>query len=190
MNKPRSGFSYYSDRQLAEYASVLDRADETTWNLEGEVLEHRRVQLAKAEESEATRGGQFATNHQIAANRFYYVQRVIDGDTMEIDGATIRLLNIDTPERGQYGYDMATTELRNLVEGRSVKLEFADSSEATRDRFNRVLAFVFVDDQFVNYEMIRSGWTNFYTDYGPGRYARALTYAESEAKRFSRGLHR
>lgn len=189
-DRPNSRIPFSSDPAVAEYASAVNRADEIQWNLEGEVLKDRRAQLARSNGTRSTTTTQAETDHQVAADRFYYVHRIIDGDTLEINGATIRLLNIDTPERGQYGYDRATAELKRLVQGRRIKLEFANSAEATRDRFNRVLAFVFVDDKFVNYEMIRSGWSSFYTAYGQGRYAEALRYAESEARRMNRGLHR
>src|SRR5690349_14067023 len=39
----------------------------------------------------------------------YVVTRVVDGDTVELGtGQTVRLVGIDTPERGQCGYDQAT----------------------------------------------------------------------------------
>ena len=168
----------------------MDRADEIQWDLEGQVLKDRRAQIRRAEVTIPSSSTRSDTDRKIAANKSYYVRRVIDGDTIEIDGTRIRLLNIDTPERGEFGYEQATAELRRLVNGRRVKLEFAKTSEATRDKFNRVLAYVFIDDQFVNYEMIRSGWSSFYTNYGQGRYAEALRYADSEARRMNRGIHR
>lgn len=49
----------------------------------------------------------------------YPVMEVVDGDTLEIWAGDrfeeLRLLNIDTPERGEPGYEAATAALREIV---------------------------------------------------------------------------
>lgn len=72
------------------------------------------------------------------------VTHVVDGDTVEVarDGVTerVRLLGIDTPERGECGYAEARDAAAGLVEGREVTLVVGSSDD--RDRYGRLLRFV------------------------------------------------
>ena len=119
------------------------------------------------------------------------VVRVVDGDTIRVlyEGRdeSVRLLCIDTPERGEPGFDAATVAMRGLVDGRAVVLEFERPGEPARDRYGRLLAFVFVDRLHVNVEMVRLGLTPFWTEYGRGRYAEDFEGAEAEARAAGRG---
>lgn len=78
------------------------------------------------------------------ADTGWQVTRVIDGDTVEVsrDGVLdrVRLLGIDTPERGECGYDEATALVGDLVTGREVTLVVGSSDD--RDRYGRLLRFV------------------------------------------------
>lgn len=87
------------------------------------------------------------------------VVQVIDGDTIDVslggDTARVRLLNIDTPERGECLYDEAAGRLRELLPlGTKVRLEY--DVERT-DRYDRHLAGVFVDSTFINEQMVAAG---------------------------------
>src|SRR5688572_12430183 len=46
--------------------------------------------------------------------------RVVDGDTLEVDGTRVRLLGIDAPERGEPGSAEATSALLGIIAGREV----------------------------------------------------------------------
>ena len=49
------------------------------------------------------------------------VTRVVDGDTVKLsNGETVRLIGIDTPEKGQCGFNEATNLMRSLVQGQTV----------------------------------------------------------------------
>ena len=104
------------------------------------------------------------------------VTRVVDGDTIRVlyrgTDESVRLLRIDTPERGQPGFEEATAALRRLVGGREVVLEFETPGVEERDRYGRLLAYV---------EMVRLGHSRFWTEYGRGRYACDFEAAEREA---------
>jgi len=117
------------------------------------------------------------------------VLRVVDGDTVKVRYAgeeqSVRLLRVNTPERGEPGYKEATEALRELVDGHTVRLEFEGNKK--RDHYGRLLAYVFVDDVNVNVEMVRSGWSAFYTKHGEGRHAGAFKQAENEAREAGRG---
>jgi micrococcal nuclease len=84
------------------------------------------------------------------------VAGVIDGDTIEVsDGARIRLIGIDTPERGECGYSEATAYLARLVGGNAVVLVSGARDDV--DRYGRLLRYVEVEGIDANLEMIRSG---------------------------------
>jgi micrococcal nuclease len=88
------------------------------------------------------------------------VERVIDGDTVEISGGErVRYLLIDTPETTSgkqecFGAD-ALEFNRSLVEGRIVELAYASRC---RDRFGRLLAYVTVGGLDVNARLVADGY--------------------------------
>ena len=46
---------------------------------------------------------------------------VVDGDTINMsDGSTVRLIGIDTPERGQCGYEESSAALFQLIVGQNI----------------------------------------------------------------------
>lgn len=127
----------------------------------------------------------------------WFVLNVIDGDTivarLEEPGRakrreTIRLLRINTPERKQLGYEEAREALKNLVRGGEIQIEFEDPSVEKRGNYGRLLAYVLVDGLNVNIEMVRLGWTEFWTKYGSGRLAREFIAAQEEAREAHRGM--
>ena len=98
----------------------------------------------------------------------FAVVRVIDGDSIVIAAGawggreTVRLRGIDAPELGQNGKppmqfaDEARQYLTNRVDGKPVTLKF-DPPE-TRDRYGRLLAFVYVGDtDCMNVDLVRDG---------------------------------
>ena len=85
----------------------------------------------------------------------FVVVRVLDGDTIELAGGDIvRLLAVDTPEKDEPLYDEATRFLERLVLGKAVQIEYAG---ARRDRYGRLLGYVFVDTLLVNRAIITNG---------------------------------
>jgi len=93
------------------------------------------------------------------------VVRVIDGDAIEVDldgwRYTVRYIGINTPETNHpsrgvefYGPE-ASARNRELVEGKTVRMEFDVSST---DRFDRLLGYVYVDDEMVNATLISEGF--------------------------------
>lgn len=88
---------------------------------------------------------------------FAKVTRVIDGDTIVIDtGEHVRYIGIDTPEvETNECFATEASEInKNLVLGKTVRLE-KDVSDI--DKYGRLLRYVFVDDDFINNELIKNG---------------------------------
>ena len=86
----------------------------------------------------------------------FVVIRVIDGDTVELKGGDrLRLLGIDTPEKGERLHDEAANLLEKLARGKKARIEFA---KTRRDRYGRLLGFLYIDDTlFANRTIIDSG---------------------------------
>ncbi len=108
------------------------------------------------------------------------VQRVVDGDTVLLaSGEYVRLLGIDTPERGQLLYAEAKALLQSLVEGRNVTLE---KDTTNRDKYHRLLRSLLINGTLVNLQLVEAGLARTLF-IGPDRkHATALTAAAEQAK--------
>ena len=114
------------------------------------------------------------------------VVRVIDGDTIEIEGGEkVRYLGIDTAEPNQCYGPEATAKNRELVEGKKVTLE-KDVSE--RDAFGRLLRYVHVNGLLVNAELVRLGYAFAYQRSPDIKYHELLSQLEQEAREARLGL--
>lgn len=83
--------------------------------------------------------------------------RVVDGDTLEVDGTIYRLNGIDAPEHGQKCGDWAcgvaaTNALAEMVKGRDVSCD-----PISEDGYGRVIATCFVNGRDIGAEMIDKG---------------------------------
>jgi len=95
-------------------------------------------------------------------NDEFLVARVIDGDTIEIEtGETVRYIGMNTPETAHpkkpvecFGKE-ASARNKELVEGKKVRL-VKDVSE--RDKYGRLLRYVYVGDSFINLELVKEGY--------------------------------
>jgi micrococcal nuclease len=117
------------------------------------------------------------------------VVRVIDGDTIEIaGGARVRYIGIDTPEvypsMDFYGTE-ATEKNKELVEGKVVTLE---TDVTDKDRFGRLLRYVYVDGLFVNAELVRLGCARSFPYPPDTRHQELFSRLESEAREAGIGL--
>ena len=124
------------------------------------------------------------------------VVSVADGDTVRVrlgSGRTerVRYIGIDTPETRKpdapaecYG-DRARAFNARLVEDRDVRLEL-DVDE--RDRYGRLLAYVYAGGTFVNAELVRAGYADALTVPPNVRFARRLRKLARDARRAHRGL--
>ena len=120
------------------------------------------------------------------------VARVIDGDTIEIGGGErVRYIGIDTPETVDprkpvqcFGVE-ASNKNKELVEGKMVRLE---KDITDRDKYNRLLRYVYVGDIFINLELVKQGFAYSYS-YPPDiKYQDQFLKAQQEAKEAKRGL--
>ena len=81
---------------------------------------------------------------------------IIDGDTFKLEtGEKVRLIGIDAPELSQPGGKESREYLAHLVLHRNITLE---KGYQNRDKYNRLLRFVYIDNLCINEEMIRQGY--------------------------------
>ncbi len=83
----------------------------------------------------------------------------------------------------------ASNHTKEIIKNK--KLEFlADSSQASRDRFGRLLGYIFIDKDNLAERMIADGYAYEYTYHKnhPYQYQRAFKDAEHIAQREKRGL--
>ncbi|MDD4028368.1 MAG: thermonuclease family protein [Caldisericia bacterium] len=110
-----------------------------------------------------------------------YVTDVVDGDTIVVnDGTRIRYIGINTPEKGQRYYSEAKERNRQLVQGKTIYLEF---DESQFDSFGRTLAYVYTEEGFVNELIVKSGLAMEFYRSPNGKYRKLLKRAEEEAKK-------
>jgi micrococcal nuclease len=118
------------------------------------------------------------------------VASIADGDTLRLtNGQRVRLLQIDSPERGEcFATEARDALLRLAPVGSSIVLE-SDSSLDQVDRYGRLLRYLRRGSVNINVELVRRGAAvpNFYGGVR-GRYAGRLLDAVRAAKTAHRGL--
>ncbi len=121
-----------------------------------------------------------------------HVARVVDGDTIEIEGGEhVRYIGMNTPETVDprrpvqcFGKE-ASNKNKELVEGKNVRLE-RDISE--RDKFGRLLRYIYVGETFVNLALVKEGYA-YATSYPPDiKYQDLFRKAQRAARESRRGL--
>jgi endonuclease YncB( thermonuclease family) len=107
--------------------------------------------------------------------------RVIDGDTIVMDGTRYRLAGIDAPEMSQdCGMGPKAAEwLAEYLKGKTI------TCNSTGKSYNRVVAACFSDGEDLQEAIVRNGWAFDSPRYSRGKYAAA----EAEAKSKGRGIH-
>lgn len=117
------------------------------------------------------------------------VNYVVDGDTINVEldngrSTRVRLIGIDTPERGECFSRKATAAARRIADGRRVVLK-GDGSQATRDRYGRLLAYAWIRGKDLGYQLIAGGFGRVYVYDRPFR--RLSAYRRAEASGRERG---
>lgn len=124
------------------------------------------------------------------------VVRVIDGDTLKVRLRTggivdVRMLGINTPERGRCGTGDATDNLRKLAPVGSTVNMVSDRTQAAKDRYGRLLRYVARKGGYkdLSYRQMWNGFSKPYV-FGKKPVARHRQYvrASQTARNNDRGL--
>lgn len=127
----------------------------------------------------------------------YAVKSFEDGDTITVDmngvAERVRLIGVDTPETQDPRYPVqcygkaASDFTRNLIADNPVRLE-ADPTNTNRDRYQRLLRYVYLPDgRLVNAEIIRAGYGFAYTLF-PFQKLEEFRIYETQARENNLGL--
>ena len=149
----------------------------------------------------------FSGSHPaMAENDYVYVSRAVDGDTLKLSNRErVRLIGIDTPElhysekllrdSRKSGKDIKTIQAlgaksaaftKELCEGKKVRLEF---DVEKRDRYGRLLAYVYLEDgTFVNARIMEEGYAQTLTIPPNVKYADRFAELQREARDKRKGL--
>jgi micrococcal nuclease len=122
----------------------------------------------------------------------YFVKRVVDGDTIALaNGERVRYIGINTPETkhpnkpvehfGKEAYQYN----KKLVDKKWVRLELDIEK---RDRYGRLLAYVYVKDTFVNAKLVEDGYAQVYTFPPNVKHQELFLKLQREARENSLGL--
>ncbi len=116
----------------------------------------------------------------------FAVEQVIDGDTIRLgSGEKVRLIGINTPESGHPYYNEATEKLEDLIGDSMVTLR---KDKEDKDQYGRLLRYVYVNDTFVNLELVRSGMATSYEFEPNTKYTSDFDAAETQARNAKIGI--
>lgn len=126
------------------------------------------------------------------------VNKVIDGDTIKVEFKageyeTIRLLLIDTPEtvspnvpEQPFGKEASDFMKQTLIKDTVIEIERGIEE---RDKYGRLLAYVWKDGKNINEELLRQGLARVAYVYEPNtKYLDEFKKAEQEAKEKGIGI--
>lgn len=127
----------------------------------------------------------------------YAVEKFDDGDTIDVnmDGKTetIRFIGVDTPETHdprkpvQCFGRAASAYTKNLIGNQRVRLA-ADPTNSNRDRYNRLLRYIYLPDgTLVNKKIIEDGYGFALTAF-PFTKLEEFRQAQKDARQNNRGL--
>lgn len=146
----------------------------------------------------------YLNKHPQAVNRLtstpagtYRVTKFDDGDTIAVDmnghEETVRFIGVDTPETHDprkvvqcFGV-AAAAFTKQLIGNQPVRLE-SDPLSTNRDRYNRLLRYIYLPDgRLVEAEIIKQGYGFAYTSFPFTKSDEFLQY-QKEAREQNRGL--
>ncbi|MFH1787192.1 MAG: thermonuclease family protein [archaeon] len=110
----------------------------------------------------------------LSNSEFVVVQRVIDGDTIVAGNNSIRLLGINSPEKGEKYYNESKEFLEKLILDKEVRFEFGKEKY---DQYKRILAYVYINNMNINIELVKNGFANFYFPSGKDMHYKEFVQA-------------
>lgn len=107
------------------------------------------------------------------------VTKVIDGDTVLVEGETVRLSGIDADERGYPCYQAAKRALETKVLGKEVTLKREGENKG---QYGRLLRYIFLNQTNINQYLVERGLAVARVS-DQSQYKQDIIGAESEARK-------
>lgn len=138
-------------------------------------------------------------NYEINSNKIKVeLVETVDGDTakfkMNGEQVTVRFLGINTketvdPKRGEetYGKEASNFTKEKLEKATKIELEF-DSNADEKDKYDRYLAWIWIDDVLLQDLLVESGLAETYMLQNNYKYAGMLQKSEEIAKNNKLGI--
>jgi micrococcal nuclease len=105
------------------------------------------------------------------------ISRVIDGDTFELEnGEKVRMIGINAPEATDIFGEESENHLKKILSIGDISL-VPDNLSKDRDRYGRLLRYVYLDTIDVNKKMIREGFAFAYLKY---KFEKSAEYEKSQ----------
>ena len=112
------------------------------------------------------------------------VTRIIDGDNVELStGESVRLYGINCPEKNKPFSKEAIDLTTKLTLNQQIRIEHQPNYK--KDRWDRILGYVFIGDTNLNVELVKSGFCEvvIYAKRAKLIYQDELLEAQEQAKR-------
>ena len=100
------------------------------------------------------------------------IERVVDGDTVVINGISNRLVNINSFEKGEKGSELSKEYIKQY-QNKTLEIE-----RIGIDKYNRPLIRVYDGQTYINYELVKKG------------LARHFLVQQSELRKFAEKLEK
>lgn len=126
----------------------------------------------------------FLVLNQVYAKEEVEFSKCVDGDTIKVllnrKEYTVRLLAVDTPESVHpqkkveyYGKEASEYTCKKITNATKIELEYDDNSDKM-DKYDRLLAWVYIDDILLQESLVENGYAKVAYLYGDYKYTKHL----------------
>jgi len=107
-----------------------------------------------------------------------YVSKIIDGDTVIIEGESVRLLGMDADEKGYPCWKAAKQRIEELVLNKQV--DVIAEKNVNKDQYKRYLRYLFMNETNIDLQLVKEGLAVARTE--DSSYAQEFIDAEKIAR--------
>lgn len=154
-------------------------------------LSDRESPRVKSVQTKEVQSSQTQISPTPAEQNQVLITKVIDGDTVDVQIGNqknvVRLIGINAPETNQCFGKEATDKAVQILSSKTVSLE-SDPTQGDRDKYRRLLRYVFINNVNFDELMVKEGFAKEYTYDKPYKYQSEFKNAQTDAQTNKRGL--
>ncbi len=125
---------------------------------------------------------------QVRAPEVIKVKMKEGGATSLAEYQVLRLIGYEPPRPGTREYSEAISYLRDTLDGKRVLIKHDEPEHPVWTGKDRMPAYVFLGELFIQEELISRGLGRFSTELGPTRFNHRLKAAEDQAREAGLGV--